>query len=222
MGTSAATLSGQRSFMKAKEEFHRARRCVTAAKAQMKERHDQSAGNLPHYREGDRVWFSIRNLGLRHPSMRHKLLPKYWGPFKILRLVGNNAVQLDLPEDLAIHPVVSVSLIKPYKPRAGAPPPPVVIAGALEWEVDAIVDHSVHTFESRDKSPIVEFRTKWKGPYLDTWHEPCDFEHAQDALCKYLLTRLTRSERAKVLRCFDTASLARLPAQLQSAVRTAT
>ncbi len=219
MGTTAATLAGQRTFLQAREEFHRARRCVSAAKALMKDRHDQRIGNMPRYHERDLVWFSIRNLGLRHPSMRHKLLPKYWGPFTVLRLVGANAVELDLPQDMSIHPVVSTSLLKPYRPREGALPPPVVIRGALEWEVDAIVDHSIHVYKTGSKPPVVEFRVKWTGPYLDTWHEPCDFENAQDALSKYLLTRLTRSERVRVLKCFDAQSLARLPAQLRSAVR---
>jgi hypothetical protein len=54
----------------------------------MKDRHD-SKGVCAHlYAVGQMIWFNIKNIGLRHDSRRHKLLPKFWGPFKILELIG--------------------------------------------------------------------------------------------------------------------------------------
>lgn len=49
---------------------------------------------------------------------RNKLLTKYYGPFKILRYIGNAACQLALPPS-KIHYVFHVSLLKPFK---GTPP----------------------------------------------------------------------------------------------------
>ena len=40
--------------------------------------------------------------------------PKYVGPFPILRMVGDNACELKLPEAMKIHPVVYVSQVKKY------------------------------------------------------------------------------------------------------------
>lgn len=210
MGVSPAVL-GERSFARAHSEFQRARRCIQASKDLMKLRHDSKVSGQPAYTVGQRVWFSTQNLGIRHPSMRHKLLPKYWGPFKVLRLVGRLAVKLDFPEHLKIHRVVSVSLTKPYKSRVGAANEPVVIQGQQEWELEDILAHSIHS--SRHKS-TVEFRVLWKGPFEDSWHDPCDFANSQDVLRKYLY-RLTASVRKKVVKLFDAQSLARLPSELQ-------
>jgi hypothetical protein len=77
------------------------------------------------------------HVGLRHDSRRNKLLPKYWGSFKILYLVGRNAVCLDMPAHLNhIHLVVSVILIKPYKARVGQAQTPITVNSELEFEVE--------------------------------------------------------------------------------------
>ena len=64
------------------------------------------------YQIGDMVWFSVSNLELKHPACRHKLLPKYIGPLKVLDIAGHNAVKLDMPKYLAIHPIVSTTQVK--------------------------------------------------------------------------------------------------------------
>ena len=42
------------------------------------------------------------------------LIPKYDGPFEIVKRVGVAAYKLKLPERLQIHPIVHVSFLKPY------------------------------------------------------------------------------------------------------------
>lgn len=44
----------------------------------------------------------------QHP----KLGRQYFGPFKILKRVGEVAYKLELPDDACIHPVFHVSLLK--------------------------------------------------------------------------------------------------------------
>lgn len=93
--------------------------------------------------------------------------------------MGRNAVRLDLPAHLKnVHPVVSVSLLKPFNGRPGSEVPPVFIDGELQYELDSIVDYSLLTPRRKHDSPVLEFRVHWKGSCDDTWHEDSDFEHA--------------------------------------------
>ena len=55
---------------------------------------------------------STRNLKLKGKTGTFK--PKYVGSFPTLRMVGENACELEMPEAMRIHPVVNVSLVKKY------------------------------------------------------------------------------------------------------------
>jgi hypothetical protein len=203
--------------VKAHEEFERARRCVNDAKARMKITHDQRGVNTHVYNINDLVWFNVKNLGLRHDSRRHKLLPKFWGPFKVINLVGRNAVLLDFPQHLRhIHPVVSVTLLKPHVPRSGEPPP-VHYWGEEEFELDLITDFNIRKSKRQNVADEVEFKVKWKGAYADTWHAPSDFHNAQETLITFLMP-LNKRDRTNVLKAFDPDSLGKLPQTLRSQV----
>ena len=148
--------------------------------------------------------------------MRGKLLPRYWGPAKVLELVGPNAVRLELPASMrGIHNVVSTSLIKPCRLRASGELPPCNIDGSVEFEVDKVVNHNTLQSRRRGVPSIVEFQLRWKGSYEDTWHEPADFKHSIDTLCDYLNT-LNPSIKKRVLKLFDAESLAMLPQYLRA------
>lgn len=57
-----------------------------------------------------------------------KLSKSYFGPFTVLCCIGDLAYELDLPQNLRIHPVIHVSQLKDYQgndPEAHfAPLPP--------------------------------------------------------------------------------------------------
>ena len=206
--------SGAHSYAKAHQEYQRARRCVHDAKARMKHQHDGKGVHDRVYNVNDLVWFNVRNLGLRHDSRRHKLLPKFWGPFKVIRVIGRNAVHLDMPSHLRhIHPVVSVSLIKPFVARLGQPPP-VEICGEDEHELESVIDFHLIKSNKRNVPNQVEFKVQWKGSFHDTWHSPEDFGNAQDVLVEFL-SQLTKNDQKSVLRAFDSDSLSRLPSEWQ-------
>jgi hypothetical protein len=217
LGVTPMTHKAHCTYVEAHAEFQRARRCVHAAKSRMKDRHDNKGILLPHlYSVGGFVWFNIRNIGLRHDSRRHNLLPKYWGPFKILELVGTNAVRLDMPAHLSqIHPVVSVQLVNPYHARDNKQSlPPIIINDEPEYEVESIIDFNLLRSKRRSGPTMVEFNVRWKGGYQDFWHEPVNFENAIDSLVAYL-RELTHTQRVAVLKAFDSVSLESLPNDLR-------
>jgi hypothetical protein len=116
-----------------------------------------------------------------------------------------------------IHLVVSVSLVKPFKRRLRNVLPPVVIDGALEDEVEDIVDYSIVTSCRRNVPSVVEFRVRWKAVCDESWHEPKDFAHLQNTLTSFL-QKLTKSQLVKVLKTLDSESLSRLPLFLPSLI----
>ena len=93
---------------------------------------------------GDRVWLEGKNLPISTGSS--KLCPKQYGPFKISRVISLVAYQLDLPAQWRIHLVFHASLLLPYKEtEQHGPnfirPPPDIIEGEEQYEVEAICDH---------------------------------------------------------------------------------
>ncbi|XP_068644720.1 uncharacterized protein [Aristolochia californica] len=84
----------------------------------MKAYYDQYHHDI-QYNQGDFVW--LRLPPYREPSFastRHKLLPKYFGPFQILQPVGQVVYKLHLPPESELHNVFHVSLLKPLKGSA--------------------------------------------------------------------------------------------------------
>ncbi|KAE9001679.1 hypothetical protein PF011_g13646 [Phytophthora fragariae] len=73
--------------------------------------------NMSFFRRGERVLLStdgiqgtaVTNLGA------NKLAPRYIGPFKILKVIGD-AYTLDIPTAMRLHPTFYVGRLKPYVP----------------------------------------------------------------------------------------------------------
>ena len=56
---------------------------------------------------------STKHLNLKGVSA--KLKPRFVGPFTVASLVGSNAVRLNLPSSMRVHPVFNISLVKLYQ-----------------------------------------------------------------------------------------------------------
>src|SRR5713226_2510059 len=132
----------------------------------------------------DRVWLDAKNLRL--PYQTTKLAPKRHGPFRITKEVSPVAYQLSLPAAWTIHNVFHASLLLPYHENAVhgpnfSRPPPDLIQGAEEYEVEHLVNHRRH-----GRSRALQYFVKWKGyPESDnTWESARDI-HAPDLLKKY-------------------------------------
>ncbi len=95
-----------------------------------------------HLRE--KVWLDASHLKL--PHQKAKLTPKCLGPFKIIQEISPVAYRLKLPPNWRIHNVFHASLLNPYhETTAHGPnftqPPPDLIDGEEEYEVERIVAH---------------------------------------------------------------------------------
>ena len=136
------------------------------------------------YKVGDLVFLSSRNIKTARPSK--KLDDKMLGPFRIIGK-GGHSYELELPVTMKTEKVFHTSLLRkaaedPLVGQTIAPPPPIIVDGADEYEVDDILDSKL----VRGK---VKYRVKWRG-YEDNdleWYNADDgeFDSAADVVAEY-------------------------------------
>jgi hypothetical protein len=73
-----------------------------------------------NFEEGDEVWLNIKNFRLPE-NFNHKFLGPYVGPFKLLEKTFLDIYNLELPENLKVHPIFHVSFLKPVAHDASRP-----------------------------------------------------------------------------------------------------
>jgi len=96
------------------------------------------------FEKGQKVWLDSRNLKIGYES--RKLAPKREGPFEITEIMGPITYHLKLPDQWQIHPVFHASLLSLYQEtETHGPnfpqPPPDLIEGEEEYEVEVIIAH---------------------------------------------------------------------------------
>lgn len=137
----------------------------------------------------DLVLLSTEHLSLDAYSGARKLMPKYCGPFQVIRVINDVTVKLKLPSLMlqrGIHDVFHVSKIRPYRAdgifeRSTIPPPPLqIIDGTTEYEVEKVVRHRIRNNQT-------EYLVKWTGypSHENTWQAASDLLNAQDAIADY-------------------------------------
>jgi len=102
-----------------------------------------------------------------------KLSPRFYGPFPILRKVGQVAYELELPPEARIHPVFHVSQLKlkvgsstEVVPKL----PPVNSKGILQPEPVEVLSRRLRPKNHR---AYVELLIRWEGQHADdaTWED---------------------------------------------------
>src|SRR5712675_327120 len=91
---------------------------------------------------GQKVWLEGKNI--KRPYDSPKLSPKRYGPFKVVAKISSVAYKLQIPATWQVHDVFHASLLTPYKETVEhgknfLKPPPDVIEGEEEWEVEQIL-----------------------------------------------------------------------------------
>jgi len=122
---------------------------ICKAQEDMMYYYNQRRSLAPVFKLGDQVYLDA--LDIRMTCLSPKLSHRRLGPFKIERQVGLLAYHLKLPHRMRqLHLVFNIVKLPtaPEDPIPGrkpqALPPPIVIDGEPEWEVEEILDSHWH------------------------------------------------------------------------------
>jgi hypothetical protein len=79
----------------------------------MKQQADQGHSEC-QFEEGDHVFLRLQPYKKNSLKVEHcqKLVPKFYGPYIVLKRVGQVAYQLALPSHSKLHPIFSCFLLK--------------------------------------------------------------------------------------------------------------
>ena len=140
-----------------------AKRRLEAAQHRQKAYADQHRIET-EFQVGQRVLLSTKNLKVKSSGTR-KFLPKFIGPFKVLKRVGPVAYELELPPAYKFHDVFHVSLLEKFHESGDyqPPPPTVMLEGEDEFEVESILMHRTVKTHSNSKNTKIEFLVQWRG-----------------------------------------------------------
>jgi hypothetical protein len=137
------------------------------------------------YKVGDKVLLSTKYLNLKHREPSRKLLPKWIGPFEVVQVVGPVAYKLKMNPGWRVHLVFHVSLLELYREdgRVQPPPPPVEMEGALEYEVESILEHRFWGI----KHPKAFYKVAWKGYGIEhnSWEPESNVVNAPEVVADY-------------------------------------
>jgi len=107
---------GTERFMeKIKEIQEETKAALGKAQEEIKKYTDRKRTEVDNYKVGDLVMLSTKNLKYQIVRRKtEKLIEIFVSPYKIKKIVSLNAVELELPNTVKIHPVVNTSRIQHY------------------------------------------------------------------------------------------------------------
>jgi len=170
---------------KMKEIQEEAKAVLKKAQEEMKKYADRKRVEVNDYKVGDLVMLSTKDLKYQMVRRRtDKLTERFVGPYKMKKVVSSNAVELELPSTVKIHPVVNISRIRRYvgqvEGQKKEQPAPVIIEEEEEWEVERILNKQ--RVRGKDKYLVC-----WKGfmAESDTWEGRENLKNAQEAIKEF-------------------------------------
>jgi len=159
----------------------------------MKKFGDRRRGKREKYKVGDLVLLSTKDLKWQMKGKKsEKVTERFMGPYKVKGIISSNAIELELPNSIKIHPVVNVSRVRLYKSQVKGqkkiPPKPVIIEEEEEFEVEKILNKRM--VRRKEK-----FLVRWKDYTVgeDTWENRENLENAKE-----LVEEFEREHREEV------------------------
>jgi len=182
-GRKKGKYAGAEKFVeKMKEIQEEAKAALRKAQEDMRKYADKKRSDADEYKVGDLVMLSTKDLKYQMVGRRtEKLTERFVGPYKVKEIILSNAVKLELPSTVKIHPVVNVSRIRQYvgqvEGQRKEQPAPVIIEGEEEWEVEQILNK--RKVKGKDKYLVC-----WKEftAESDTWEKRENLENAKEAI----------------------------------------
>jgi len=185
-GRKKGKYAGAEKFVeKMKEIREEAKAALRKAQEDMRKYADKKRLDADEYKVGDLVMLSTKDLKYQMVGRRtEKLTERFVGPYRVKEIISSNAVKLELPSTVKIHPVVNVSRVRLYvgqvEEQRKEQPAPVTIEGEEEWEVERILNK--RKVRGKDK-----YLVRWKGftAESDTWEGRENLENAKEAEKEY-------------------------------------
>ncbi len=126
--TESSVPSVQAFIQRCRRTWRRVRSALCRSRARTRRAANRHRVKAPRYVCGQKVWLSTQNLPLQVSS--RKLMPRFIGPFSIVKVLSPVVVKLRLSNQLRrVHPVFHVSCIKPVI-RIPTRPPPALDEGS--------------------------------------------------------------------------------------------
>ena len=191
-----AQYPGVRAFaLKMKEAVMSAHDAIIGARVKQTRLANKRRRPAP-FKERDFVYVSTKNLSLPKNRSR-KLMPKYIGPYEILKDYGNSTYRVKLPAELlrrGIHDAFHASLLRIHVPNddrrfPGRDISQIAVWGYNdgEWAIDRIIAHA-------GKGAAAQFEVLWKAGdkswaryeelkglnAMDAYLEACGVKRAND------------------------------------------
>ncbi|KAE8687867.1 Detected protein of unknown function [Hibiscus syriacus] len=147
------------------EQHDLARACLHKAGKRTKKWANRKCRDV-NFEVGDLVLEKLANI-LCHADVHKGLVRRYEGPFRVVKRVGTMAYKLELPPTIRAHPVIHVSLLKPYHQDAEDPDrgkshrAPVEVAVSYDKEIQDIQAERV--IRRPGHRPRHEYFVLWKG-----------------------------------------------------------
>jgi len=170
---------------KMKEIQKKAKTALEKKMKEMKKYADRKREEVNEYKVGDLVMLSTKDLKYQMVSRRtEKLMERFIGPYKVKKIVSANAVKLELPSTIKIHPVVNISRIRRYigqvEGQRKEQPALVIIEREEEWKVERILNKQ--QIRGKDK-----YLVQWKGfmAESDTWEGIENLENTKEVVKEF-------------------------------------
>ncbi|KAD3067765.1 hypothetical protein E3N88_35645 [Mikania micrantha] len=130
-----------------------------------------------NFQVGDFVFLKIQPYRQKTLAKRkyEKLSPRFFGPYRIKKVIGPVSYELELPPEARIHPIFHVSMLKlAHGDYSSTPTPPLPLTNDWELHVQpaAILDHR---WTSEAGKTVLEVLVSWKTrPVEESTWEPYD------------------------------------------------